>query len=58
MKFSIPIKAFVDVKTEADAVAAAKEINDLLAKPYVAVLLAGRGVKVTGYRVDKPVPEK
>jgi len=57
VKFSVKIIAFVDCKTEAEAVAAAKEIDGMLAKPYVSVLLAGKGVKVMGYKVE-PKPEK
>lgn len=59
MKFSVKITALVECKTEAEAVAAAKEIDELLKKPYVAVLLAGKGVKVAGYTVEpKPALAK
>jgi hypothetical protein len=57
VKFRVTIAATIEARDEAEAQRAVKEVESLLAKPYLTALLAGKGINVKSYAVN-PKAEK
>lgn len=56
MKFAVPIHAVVEARSEEEAAAAAKKMNELLSQPMTRMMIQAQGIDLQRVVVGLPAP--